>query len=198
MTIPSGAKLESDLGAGVALYDVAHLLERTPREKRRNPAAIVRLFHHHSGALGRDGFGGLAASARYVVEQREFRGPAYTYWLAFTPDTDGEGRLVVYRAQPDDVVSSHTGGLNATGIAACWQGNLGKTRPSAAQRRMAERLCLYLERRHPSLEHSFHAEAAKFGGRSKKTCPGPHVTRWVEAWRSPARALEFGARETVA
>jgi hypothetical protein len=193
MTLPREAKLEADLGKGVALYDVAHLLLRTKREKHRDPKDILRVYHHHSGALGRDGFTGLDASVRYVVQNRKpaFAGPAYTYWLSFAPDLDGEMRMVVYRAQPDDVASSHTGGLNATGIAIAWQGNLGKTRPSGAQRRMAERLCLYLEARHPGLTHSFHAEAGMFGGRPKPTCPGPHVAAWVKAWRSDARVVEF-------
>jgi hypothetical protein len=195
--IPPGARLEADLGHGVALYDVSHLLQRTPREQHRDPADIVRVYHHHSGALGRDGYQGLAASVRYVVMMRKppFPGPAYTYWLSYSPDLDGEQRMAVYRAQPDDIVSWHTGlAANRHGVAICWQGNLSKARPTAAQRRMSERLCLWLEDRHPGLEHSYHAEAGRYGGRTKATCPGPHVRTWVDSWRSQERAVEFGTR----
>lgn len=193
MTLPTEAKLEADLGGGVALYDVSRLLARTSREKGRDPRIIERAYHHHSGALGLSGFAGLERSARYVVEKRDFPGPAYTYWLAFEPDLDGEARMVVYRAQRDGVISWHTGGLNLTGIAVCWQGNLRKVKPTAAQRRMAERLALYLEQRHPGIVHSYHSEADRYGGRAKAGCPGPHVEMWVNAWRETGKT-EFGTR----
>jgi hypothetical protein len=185
--IPRDAKLESSLSSSVALYDVAHLLKRKSKQDRRDVGKIVRVYHHHSGADGRDGFDGLAASARYVVDSRGFPGPAYTYWLSFAPDKDEAGRLVVYRCNPDEIRSWHTGAkANEHGIAIAWQGNLGARKPSAAQREMAEALMAYVVSRHAltlPLGVSFHAEANKFGGRSKPSCPGVHVTEWVREYR---------------
>lgn len=188
--LPRDAKLESSLSNTVALYDVSHLLKRKVKEEKRDVSKIVRVYHHHSGADGRAGFDGLSASARYVVDSRGFPGPAYTYWLAFEPDTDPAGRMVVYRCNADDIRSWHTGAkANAHGIAIAWQGNLGARKPSAAQREMAEALMAYVTARHGltmPLGVSYHAEADKFGGRAKASCPGPHVTAWVHEYRARA------------
>lgn len=183
--LPRDAVLEADLGDGVALYDVSALLPYR-RQLHRPAAKIERVYHHHTGALGREGFKGLEGSARYVVMKRGFPGTAYTFWLSYEPDFDADGRLVVYRAQPDDVVSWHTGGLNRTGVAVGWQGNLSEMPPSFAQLRAAIQLCTYLDGRYSldhDVPHSYHSEAARFGGRPKRSCPGSHVERWVRAWR---------------
>jgi hypothetical protein len=195
--VPEGAVFEAELGPGVALYDVSALLKKTTEaikekqkrkdaEQKRPVSQIVRVYHHNSGAKGRDGFAGLLASARFSVEHRSFPGAAYTYWLPMLPDVDGAGRFAVYRAQPDDVVSWHTGGAaNRHGIAVCWQGNLTAELPSVAQYHMANELCRWLDKRHqldPKAPHSLHARAGTWGGKAKATCPGPHVDAWVEAY----------------
>src|SRR5690606_3631108 len=102
------------------------------------------------------------------------------------PDKDAEGRIAVYRAQPDDVVSYHTGkAANRHGVAVCWQGDLSETMPTEDQCTMARRLCAYLDARHqldPNAPHSTHAEAGTWGGKAKASCPGLHVSAWVAAY----------------
>lgn len=193
MTLPVGAKYEAEIAGGVALYDVSHLMPRHPKKKvpTREAKGIVRQYHHHSGALGAKGYEGAFNSARYVVEQRGFPGAAYTYWLSYEPDIAAD-RLAIYRLNRDDAHSWHTGGkANAHGVAVCWQGNLSETNPSDAQYEMAEALIPWLIERHGMALPdclSWHSEAARFGGRSKKTCPGPHVSAWLESYRSLAVA----------
>lgn len=189
MTHPIEARLEADLGNGVALYDVSHLLKRNPaKEETRDDGSILRVYHHHSGALGPVGYNGLLGSVRFTANIRRWPSPPYTYWLSFEPETDDDGRLVVYRCNQDSVRSYHTGfSANDHGVGIAWQGNLSRRRPSGGQRLMATQLCAWLDRRHrlsKTCPHSFHSEAHNFGGKRKAACPGPHVTQWVRDYRS--------------
>lgn len=163
-----------DLGEGVKLIDISDELPRNRRPKR-DPNGIVRCYHHHSGALGRGGKRGAIATSRYVVQHRGFPGPAYTFWLPYD-------QPVVYRLNKDEDLSWHTGGVNEESISVAWQGNLRKIPPTAYQYHSARMLCRWI-REHYNLSNnkpfSFHAEAHRFGGRSKSRCPGAFVENWV-------------------
>jgi hypothetical protein len=187
---PDGALLEAVLD-GVVIYDVSHCLPQhaTKRYIKRNPEDISVVFHHHSGALGRAGYEGLAASARYVVNHNDWPGCSYTFWLPFVPERDSHGNIVIYRGQPDTARSFHTGGdANRVGIAVCWQGNLSTQVPSAEQYQAAEALELYVRERYGPLAVSTHAESKLWGGSGRASCPGPNVTRWL-AGRVGAQVL---------
>lgn len=196
MTIPNEAEFEARVAGGVVLYDVVKALPRHKVKRYRDrDEPIERVFTHHSGALGRAGFEGMAASARYVVSPKrpwkkngDWPGFAYTYWLAYKADTDRQGNLVIYRGNHDETRSNHTGGTNDNSIAVVWQGNTTKKPPSSDQIEMAEAFYPWLVERHkatlvqPAL--SFHAEAGKYGGRSKRTCPGSHLEMWLRGYRA--------------
>ena len=192
--LPPDAKFEAEIAGGVALYDVADLLPRHPtkRYRRRPVEAIVRQYHHHSGALGRPGYEGAYRSALYIVrpEWRGWPGAPYHYWLSHAPDRDAQRRLAVYRLQPDAVRSYHTGArANTHGIGVCWQGDLSRTEPSPAQVEMAEALVPWLIERHELAVPdgiSWHSEAGRWGGKGKPACPGPHVERWLREYREAA------------
>lgn len=189
MTLPEGAVLETMLAGGVALYDVSHLLPTGPRRYgTRNPDAIVRAYFHHSGADGRPGYDGPYRSTRYVVENRDFRGAAYHFWFPYEECKDSEGNLIVFRLNNDETRSYHTGlKANTHGIGCCFQGNLSNKPMSANQEELAEAFVPWILENYPlELDNtplSFHAEASKFGGKSKPTCPGPHVTKWITDYR---------------
>lgn len=187
--LPKGARLEADLGRGWALWDVSHLLPKNPRKRQKTRAAdTVRLYHHHSGAYGRNGYQGLLNATRYCIRARNFPGCPYTFWLARKPDVDFDGRKVIYRGVRPETRSWHTGRrANDHGEALAWQGNLRRTTPTSAQYDGAEVFCDWWKRQAPRAVDraiSMHNEASDFGGRSKFVCPGPHVTAWVKSYRS--------------
>jgi hypothetical protein len=200
-SVPEGAVFEVEIAGGVALYDVSNLLPKHAKLKyeKRDPAGIVRVYSHHSGALGRSGYAGLLASTKYGIrdtpKKKGWPGQPYTYWYAFEPDVDAEGRIVVYRCNLDATRSYHTGkDANGHGVGVAWQGNLTKQKPSDAQVEMAEAHFPWLHARHNLSQHkpfSFHAEAGEFGGKPKPTCPGPHVTAFVQEYRSKLTTIFF-------
>ena len=181
--------LEEEIAGGVALYDASEDLPR--REDRyRDPDGIARLYVHHSGRLGRPGFDGVFNSARYVVVQRGFPGPAYTFWVPYAGEYDDQGRRVLYRCNPDNVRSWHTGGdANRHGVACCLQGNTNKREISPHQIECLEALIPWCVERY-GLEMpgglSWHSEAAKYGGRPKRACPGVSAEAWLRGWRERA------------
>lgn len=193
MALPRDAKLEKVLPGGIAIYDVSHILPqpKRPRYNRRPVGThIVRIFFHHSGAYGRDGYDGAEASVNYVINSRDFGARPYHFWLAYKPDVDENGNLVVYRLGKNEERCWHTGKrANDEGIGVVWQGNLypdetGK--PSDEQYKMANALTAWLvDELLLELPDglSFHAEADKWGGSRKSSCPGPYVQEWVEKRR---------------
>lgn len=189
MTLPAGAKLETMLAGGVALYDISHLLPTGSRKySTRDPDGIVRAYFHHSGADGAQGFDGPYNSTKYVVEKRDFRGAAYHFWFPFEECKDEAGNLVVFRLNKDETRSYHTGlKANTHGLGCCFQGNLSNKLMSANQVELAEAFVPWvLENYLLELDNtplSYHAEAARFGGKPKPACPGPHVTKWIVDYR---------------
>lgn len=191
--LPDGAVFEAQVAGGIALYDISHILPAHPKRKyrERDVNGIERVYTHHSGALGARGYRGAVGTARYAIRETSKRKPwpgaAYHFWFAYHADRDLDGRLVIYRLQPDEARSYHTGEeANDHGLGLCWQGNLREKLPSADQIEMAEGFYPWLFETYSLTVpdgFSFHSEAGKYGGKSKPTCPGPHVTAWVKRWR---------------
>ncbi|MEO0326790.1 MAG: peptidoglycan recognition family protein [Myxococcota bacterium] len=195
--VPKGASFEGELALGIALWDVSHLLPTRGKGYPRRPGTIDLFATHHSGRLGSPGFAGMHASARYstsVVRDKEtgkikksgWPGFAYTFWLPFHDARDAEGRRVVYRGNPDDRRTYHTGGkANDRGVACVWQGNLTNVAPSKHQVECAEALYPWAGIRYGLTREDFigHSESKPFGGTGKKACPGPNVLEWLRLWR---------------
>jgi len=187
--IPDEAKLETMLAGKVALYDISHLLPTGRRKYSvRSFSGIVRAYFHHSGADGEQGYPGAYNSAKYVVEDRQFRGAAYHFWFPYEYFTDAAGNLVLFRMNKDETRSYHTGSkANTHGLGCVFQGNLSAKPMSNYQVELAEAFVPWAVKKYPlALDRtplSFHAEAGKFGGKPKSSCPGPHVTKWVTDYR---------------
>jgi hypothetical protein len=82
------------------------------------------------------------------IEGRGFPGFAYTFWVPFRPEVTQAGVPIIYRCQPDDTVSYHTGkhgeilGRNAVGVAIAFQGLFrSRTAPDARTRAGSRRRC---------------------------------------------------------
>ena len=189
MTIPDGAIFEAVTpDPGVAVWDVSHLL---PTKKGRPQPAragkIERFYVHKSGGEGGPGFAGLLASARYVVQHRDFPGMPYTLWDSTIHDVDDEGRLVLYRGAADDRRTWHTGGVcNDHGAALALQGNLSRRDLTPNQRRVGEAAIAYIltSGRYPDLDPahpiSTHSRAKAYGAvKNKPICPGTYAETWL-------------------
>jgi len=205
MTIPNDALLETDLGDGVVLYDVSHLLKRHPTKKylKRDAKKIAAIVVHKTGADGPPGFKAAEAMTNFCVDHRGWPGAAYTFILPRVPD-EHDGRLVVYRCNRDDVRSYHTGGqMNETGVGIGVQGNYdgewdllssGLPRiarePTAAQWTMLKRLVDWLAISHgivvgrtgPDDDWGLtgHWEHGKI------ICPGDALRLWTQTQRGEA------------
>lgn len=194
MSLPKKAILEAVLPGNIAIYDVSHLLPK-PRvwrfNKRPRGTKIQRLFFHHSGRYGKDGYKGAYNSIKYTIRERDFGARAYHFWLSYKPDKDNVGNIVIYRLAPDAERAWHTGQkANDNGLGIAFQGNLspGNTgKPSSDQIKMAEALVNWnIERHNITLPNglSFHSEAKKWGAKKNKaSCPGPYVVKWVKERR---------------
>lgn len=210
MNTPEGAILEADLGDGIALYDVAKLLPRAKKKlpyrkryRKRDPKAVGFVIVHKSGADGPPGFRGMEGSARFVVNHRGWQGFAYTFWFPRVPDVDPAGRLVVYRGQPDDVRSFHTGGrMNTIGVGFGVQGNYDgdadgviEREPTEFQLRALEKMARYAEGRYPAFSitgRADDADAWRLSGHwehGKPVCPGDALVAWVRRMRGEGGAM---------
>lgn len=189
-TPPESGIVEAVLKRSV-IMDVVHLLptHRSKRWRKRDPQLINRVFVHHSGALGSEGFKGMRGSARYSVsdtpKKKGWAGFAYTYWLADLADLMPNGKLVIYRGNPDEARTYHTGGkANTRGTAFCFQGNRTRISPSEEQLIMGVDLVAHLRKRHtlaspdPFCPHS---GSKPYGGTGKQTCPGSYIEQWIDA-----------------
>lgn len=190
--IPPGAKLEAVIAPGVALYDVSHLLPRGKhRRATRRPKGqrIDAAFVHHSGALGMPGFEGLRRAVLFMTQQRDFPASGYHGWIPRDPVRDAEGRLVLFRAVPDDVRAWHSGArANDRGVGFSIQGNTSKLPLSPSQVEILEALIPWLA------EHygwtwadirswlGWHSIADRWGGRRKAACPGRDAERWLRGY----------------
>ncbi len=194
-TPPKYAVVEAVLGR-VVIYDVAHLLPKHKVKKwRTRRGDIVRCYVHHSGRDGAEGFDGFRNSASYSTRKKRRRngtmmegwaGTPYTFWIPDLPDLDPEGRIIVYRGNPDEMRTYHTGGrANTHGVSWCFQGNRTKKGPSPEQVEAWKAFVPYATRRYGlRLEESWapfcpHSASRKWGGSGKKACPGPFIERLV-------------------
>lgn len=224
MGIPEGADFEAVLSDNVVLYDVSHLLAEMSAELRdrmkeevrrgerdsdsirhayggRDPEEIESIVIHKSGADGPDGYDGVVATTRFVVYHRGWYGCAYPFWMSKVLDRDEEGRLVVYRTQPDDVRSWHTGGrmnrvATAIGVQGAYDGEWDLTdrgiprverEPSEDQIKALPLLVDYLAKRH-GVELGRRHEDDDWGltghwEHGKPVCPGDYLRRWVMEYR---------------
>lgn len=184
--IPDGARLEAEIAPGVALYDVSRLLPTRGPQKRTQE--IIRVYVHHSGALGPAGFKGPQVSTRYVMTQRKppFPCAAYHYWIPALEVRDPVGRLVLFRLVPDDVVSWHTGGqANQHGVGCVLQGNTSGKPLTLSHTEGLEALLPWLRARH-TLDAEWlgwHSIADRFGGKRKASCPGKHAEEWLKEYK---------------
>lgn len=209
--IPEGAILETELD-NIAVYDVSDLLFEVAKKLkdkriktgkkpklpfgRRDPRGITSAIVHKSGASGPAGYDGCVATTSFVVYHRGWDGPAYTFWFAKVPDRDPDNRLVVYRMQPDNVKSWHTGGImNEIGIGLGVQGNYDSQwdllsnglpkidiSPTDNQWEMLESFLPYIQKRYGIDFGSRIRGAYGLTGHwehGKLVCPGDALRYWV-------------------
>lgn len=206
MTFPADAQLYARLAGGVSLYDVSHLLPKHKRKryKVRDVEKIDRAFVHHSGAMGKLGFEGLEASARYsireikrenedgemVVRKKAWPGFAYHLWIQngdpWTVDRDPGGNLVVYMGNRFETRSYHTGGdANTFGVGVVLQGNTTTGGLSWAHEESLEAVLPWLRDEHGLSYPSglgWHSIADTMDGKRKPTCPGKGAEMWLRGY----------------
>lgn len=206
-----------EIAGGVALADVTDLLPRhATRRWSKRTKPVSRVYFHKSGKLGAAGLQGAINSARYCVTKREYprdpknpgwAGMPYTFWIPFRPLSLVDLRLetnrswetrsaglhsmstVVFRCQPDDLVSWHTGGnANQIGVGVCFQGNSTVDGLSENQIEIAEAIIPWLfERYGIGLPEglSWHSDKSEYGPpKTKPVCPGAAAVAWLEAYRA--------------
>lgn len=182
----------TQIAGGVVMVDIT---DRLPRHKKKRyrprSGSIERIYFHKSGRLGKPGFDGAKNSARYCVDKRGWPGMPYTFWLPFEPEyhyTAKKRSIVLFRCQPDEIASYHTGGkANQIGVAACFQGNSTVDGLSPNQIELAEALIPWAFERY-GLELpsglSWHSDTSPLGPPKKKpVCPGTAAVRWLEKYR---------------
>jgi hypothetical protein len=216
--IPKNAILESvvdypDGNYGIAIYDVSKILaleadilaekakKNGKRRKKpfgvRDPRKIDTVIVHKSGANGPAGFEGCRSTMSFVVYHRGWEGAAYTFWISQRPDYDDKNRIVVYRMQPDNVRSWHTGGrMNKVGIGIGVQGNYDSDwdllanglpkidkQPSPEQMIALELLLDYLHDRY-NIQYGKFDDGSDYGltghwEHGKLCCPGDALRAYV-------------------
>jgi hypothetical protein len=203
MALPKDAILEAELDDNVAIYDVSHLLPKHPsaRYHFRKPRDIRTCIYHKSGADGRPGYDGLENCVAYCIRSKQpnYPGAPYHFWLARIPDEDAHGKLVIYRAQPDNVHSWHSGGpMNKIGISIACQGNYDgqwdlitydtpkiEREPTHEQWRMLEALLPYQIARYAldGVNGGKHPDGVwTLSGHwehGKAVCPGDALRSWI-------------------
>lgn len=223
MSIPESPFIEAviddpDGGPGIVIIDVSAEIanyaegktiaakrdgkKRKRKFSRRDPDKIDTLIIHKSGGNGPPGFRGALATTGYVVYHRGWHGAAYTFWASRELDRDPEGRLVIYRLQPDTVRSWHTGGrMNNVGIALGIQGNYDgqwdllssglpriEREPTEDQWYALPLFCDWVERTYPFIVFEQEDEDDDFGltghwEHGKPVCPGDALRVWVRRRR---------------
>lgn len=222
MTIPESAKHEAIVGH-ITIYDVSHILANEAvklahkaikdgkKRKRhfgvRDPHKIDTAIVHKSGGNGPSGFEGCRSTTSFVVYHRGWEGAAYTFWFSRHPDFDDEGRIVVYRMQPDHVRSWHTGGrMNEIGIGLGVQGNYDgqwdllsngipriDREPTDEQWEALEEFLPYLNSRY-GIEFGRKDEDDDWGltdhwEHGKPVCPGDALRHWVMRTRGESSRM---------
>lgn len=187
------------VGRLVRLVDVSALLPRNPHRsypKRTGPIRRIAVHQTQGGILPPPT--GLIREAEYFVappgdkgidQGRGWPGFAYTFWVPFRPAVDGEGRLIVYRCQPDDVVSNHTRTVNEDGVAVAFQGNFASVKkrdlgaPSTEQLQVFPELLTHLVKRYGVGFDAIHPHSAF----TKPDCPGFELERQIHLLQGRSR-----------
>lgn len=192
---------EAQLNEHVVLYDATGALFTHERKRwsQRDVRGIQQVYLHASGAMGRDGFAGLLAHShtmsKYAGSKRDgWPGSPYTFWIPKKPERDDLGRRIVYRCNPDEARTYHTGGrANHTGLSVAFQGQIHPDLPkysgppSKDQFVCSRALLDSLKDTHLGLRGKSwalgHCESGPHGGNPKSTCPGPHVMDWLQLYK---------------
>ena len=185
------------VGAGPTGLTMACELARhgvTPRiiDKSPTPSVHSKAFGIHARTLELFETMGIVETtlAQGIGAGRGWPGFAYTYWVPWWPRVDGDRRIVVYRCQPDDVVSNHTHGATVDGVAVAFQGCFPPARgancePSDAQRIAFGELAAHLLARH----HLASAALAPHSALGKADCPGSTLAAWITEFQRNGRLL---------
>jgi hypothetical protein len=124
--------------------------------------------------------------ARPLQDGRGWPGFAYTFYVPFAPLVDADGRLVVYRCQPDEAVSYHTQGHDHDGVAVVFQGsfqsrtNAQGGAPSEAQLRILPGFLSYLCGRYRVTSAALRTHS----NFTKPDCPGFALEEHIAALRA--------------
>ncbi len=223
MTIPDQAILETIIdfpsgNPGIVIYDVSNILaieakkltkiaiKNGKRRKKpfgtRDPKNIQFCIIHKSGSNGPSGFQGCRSTTNFVVYHRGWEGAAYTFWVSRKPDMK-DNRIVVYRMQPDNVRSWHTGGkMNELGIGIGVQGNYDsqwdllsnglpkiEKNPTTEQMVALNLLMKYVEKRYGIKINDCDNKGKYYltghYEHGKRVCPGDALRSWLEWKRRP-------------
>ena len=200
--LPGFETFPSATAGRLRIVDVSRALPRAEGHSypRRNPNQITRILVHQTQgafavepeiALMREGEYFIAPpGAQGIGAGRGWPGFAYTYWVPWWPRVDGDRRIVVYRCQPDDVVSNHTHCATVDGVAVAFQGCFPPARgancePSDAQRIAFGELAAHLLARH----HLASAALAPHSALGKADCPGSTLAAWITEFQRNGRLL---------
>lgn len=179
------------IAGGVYLIDISaqtrQLMEHRP--VTRPLETVDKVFVHHSGATGRHGQAGAIASTRFVLRIRDWRMPAYHYWIPRKPDDCS--RVEIYQIAPPSWRCYHTGGAaNDRGIGVVAQGNTTLQPMTHHQEEALEAILPYCQEQILNIEDedttwlSWHSASAKWGGSGKPACPGRRLERWLQDYQS--------------
>lgn len=200
--LPAEAEFEALLAPGIALWDVSRALPQPKRwywrKKRPTGSHPHRLFTHHSGATTgtHDAFVEVERAVRFVMRSRGFKVRPYHFAIPRNDIYDNFARRVMFRLAPDSERCWHSGGrANDDGWGIVWMGQLNPVvdspvDPTPHQLECAEAFYPWMTRRYDlttPMQFSWHSEAALFGGRDKRMCPGPVVEAWVRRYRDSLR-----------
>lgn len=180
----------------IRVVDVSAVLpsSRERSYSKRDPSKISEINLHQTEGNTKPPPGGLMATAEYFIAPdvdgkgssgRGWPGFAYTFYVPFQPPRDADGRLVVYRCQPDDVRSYHTRDRDRVGVAIAFQGTFrsvdgGKGDPAPDQVTAGEALIRHLLDRYHLDELDLYAHR-DWG---KRCCPGSELEILIDMLRA--------------
>jgi hypothetical protein len=165
--------------------DISHLLatHKTKTFPTRDKPPTTLFIHHSGKQLNRMGIDVASNMARYHVNHKLWPGIAYHYFIPRIPAMDRNGVITVYRVAPENTIRAHTWLCNRFSSGVCVEGHLGKAPPSEFQLECLEALIpWWMEKygRSPRKSLGWHSNSWKWGGIPKPTCPGKHMTRWLQ------------------
>lgn len=189
------------IAGGICVIDIHDQLPKSqslPFYKERDKK-IVRVYIHHSGKLGADGINGPVNSTKYIINRKKdpFPGAPYHYWIPYNPvqtiltsDHISHNYYTIYQLNLDKIRCYHTGwDANHHGLGIVLQGNTSVYGISNYQIECLEAIIPWLFDKYDlKLPDglSYHAEADKYGGKKKSSCPGTAAVEWINEYRMAA------------